>query len=130
MPCRTALLPLAALALLATCGPEPEAAADGAALYARHCAACHGPAATGGAAAGAPDLTRLAARNGSVFPETRVMSVIDGYTRRDQHGAHMPEFGTLLDEDKMLWQPPEGGAAVPTPRALVALATYLETLQR
>ncbi len=127
MPCRTALLPLA---LLAACGPEPEAAADGAVLYARHCAACHGPAATGGATAGAPDLTRLAARNGGAFPETRVMSLIDGYTRTDQHGARMPEFGALLAGDRMLWQPPEGGAAVPTPRALVALAAYLETLQR
>jgi len=130
MPCRTAFLPLAALALLAACGPEPEAVSDGAALFARHCAVCHGSAATGGAAAGAPDLTRLAARDGGVFPETRVMSVIDGYTRRDQHGARMPEFGALLAGDRMLWQPPEGGAAVPTPRALVALAAYLETLQR
>lgn len=126
------LAPLAAVALVACSdGRAPE----GRALYLDHCAACHGSAGRGDGpraatlSGGAPDLTRIAARAGGTFPEARVMSVIDGYTRRDQHGSRMPEFGALLAGRQVLWQGPEG-QPVPTPESLVALAGYLASIQR
>ena len=128
------VLILPAAALLIGCAAQwwPDAQ-RGARLFDRHCASCHARGGGPRAAAlpgGAPDLTRLAARNGGDFPMTRVMSVIDGYTRSDQHGSRMPEFGTLLEGRRLLWQPPEGGQPVPTPEALIALADHIETLQR
>jgi mono/diheme cytochrome c family protein len=59
-------------------------AIDGASLYKAYCAACHGSDATGqGPMAKAlkvppPDLTRIAERNGGMFPMARVESIIAG----------------------------------------------------
>lgn len=128
-----ALGPVAAAAALVAC--SDGRASEGHALYLEHCAACHGPAGRGDGPraetlpSGAPDLTRIASRAGGAFPEARVMSVIDGYTRRDQHGGEMPEFGALLAGRQVLWQGPEG-QPVPTPERLVALAEYLASIQR
>jgi len=128
-----ALVPAAAAAALVACADERTT--EGRALYLEHCAACHGPAGRGDGPraaslpGGAPDLSAIAARAGGSFPEARVMSVIDGYTRRDQHGGQMPEFGALLAGRTILWQPPDG-QAVPTPERLVALAEYLASIQR
>lgn len=102
--------------------------------YESHCASCHGETGRGDGilAAQLPtrpaDLTRLSAGNGGVFPATRVMSMIDGYTRQDQHGATMPEFGPLLAGDTVLWEAPDG-TVVPTPEKLLALAAYLQSIQ-
>jgi len=112
----------AGLAACTTTSPEA-----GRALFSTHCAGCHGADATG--RDGAPDLTLIAARNDGVFPEAQVMSVIDGYTRRDQHGGLMPEFGALLEGRAVLWISPDG-AEIPTPESLVALAAYLGSVQR
>lgn len=118
--------------LLASCATPPEQVAR--ADYQTYCASCHGTDATGGGPLAkeldlnAPDLTRIAARNGGEFPTTRVMSVIDGYTRADQHGSKMPEFGALL-EGKTVLVDYGDGVMTPTPAPLVALAAYLEGLQ-
>lgn len=123
----------AALAL-AGCMPAPEV--SGRADFEAFCAGCHGADAQGAgpAAAGlglaAPDLTGIAARNGGVFQRNAVMSVIDGYTRRDQHGSQMPEMGPLIEEGRLVLVPGPTGAMTPTPARLVALADYLESIQR
>lgn len=123
-----------ALAALAGCVPRPEV--SGRADFQAFCAGCHGADAQGAGpdagalAAAPPDLTRIAARNGGVFPRTRVMSVIDGYTRRDQHGSQMPEMGPLIEEGALVLVPGASGAMTPTPARLVALADYLESVQR
>ena len=125
---------LLALAGLAGCMPAPVV--TGRADFQAFCAGCHGSDAQGGSAAaagpgaGAPDLTRIAARNGGVFPRIAVMSTIDGYTRRDQHGSKMPEMGPLVEEGRLVLVPDGSGAMTPTPARLVALADYLETIQR
>ncbi|MEZ5913869.1 MAG: cytochrome C [Paracoccaceae bacterium] len=103
--------------------------------FADFCAGCHGatgrgdgPAAAGLASTPA-DLTVLSAANGGVFPRVRVMSVIDGYTRQDQHGSTMPVFGPLLEEGPLVLVETGDGIVTPTPERLVALADYVATLQ-
>lgn len=126
----------AALAVLAACQPKemPEAE-EGRRLYAENCALCHGPAGAGDGpvAAGlkpAPaDLTRISARNDGDFPRAEVLSMLDGYTRVDLPGDGMPEFGELLRGD-LIPVDVGDGRQTPTPRKLVALMEYLESIQQ
>lgn len=121
-----------AVALLAGCvqAPEQTASKD----FQTYCADCHGSDARGDGplsmqlGLNAPDLTRIRDRSDGEFPFTRVMSVIDGYTRADQHGTQMPQFGPLLEGEMVLLEY-ENGAATPTPARLIALAEYLESVQ-
>ena len=101
--------------------------------FAENCAACHGATGRGDVAAGAglsprpADLTGLAARNGGVFPTTRVMAYI---WRGEGAAAHraMPNFAGLMEGALV---PYDGGDGIdtPTPERLVALAEYLKTVQ-
>jgi mono/diheme cytochrome c family protein len=122
-----------ALAVLAGCIDEPEV--SGAQLYADNCAACHGADGTGGGPAGAdlpvapPDLTGLASRNNGVFPRDYVMSTIDGYTRDSHFGAGMPTFGDG-DLGEVVIVENQDGTGTPVPVDLLALADYLESIQR
>ena len=127
------MLPLA----LAAC-VEKEAPPTGAEDFATFCAACHGTSGTGNGPAAAglerkpADLTGLSARNGGVFPGTRVMAKIWGYTgvkpgHRDE-GSPMPQFGPLLQGDLVPYDGGDG-IATPTPVRLVGIAEYLKTLQ-
>ena len=123
-------LPVAALlvACVAESMPEPV---EGQMLFAENCTSCHGENARGGvryAGKVTPDLTRIAARNGGVFPRARVMSQIDGYGRGKLPVEKMPEFGALLSGEQV---PVEvDGTLTPTPRSLAALLFYLESIQR
>ncbi|WP_255449617.1 c-type cytochrome [Shimia ponticola] len=116
-------------ALVAACSMTTETGLDadrGAQLYAQECAACHGADAKGGEIG--PDLTGLSARNGGVFPRDFVMSTIDGYARGSGHANPMPIFGdggmgpTVVVET-------EDGQGTPVPAELLALTTFLETVQ-
>ncbi len=145
------VLPLAAalagLAALVACDASDRAAApagaelagmpdalEGRRLFVEYCAACHGADATGGGpiagstARPPADLTRIAVRNGGAFPTARVLSAIDGYARSGPSGPTMPEFGELLSGDPVPYDSGDGIAS-PTPRRLVALVEYLETVQ-
>lgn len=123
------LLPVSAI--LVACAPDimpqPDEGAD---IFARNCAACHGARAEGGEIlqgnAVAPDLTRIAARNGGTFPEAEVLSKIDGYGRGSAKDV-MPEFGALLEGE--LVPVDINGTLTPTPRPLAALLAYLESIQ-
>lgn len=119
---------------LAACAPEPQV--TGRALYDQYCVSCHGaegrgdgPAAAGLARRPA-DLTGISARNGGVFPLVRVMSVIDGYTRRDDLTSVMPELGVALQQGPLVMLETGDGVTTPTPGNLVALAEYLRAIQR
>jgi mono/diheme cytochrome c family protein len=107
--------------------PQPD---EGAEIFARSCAACHGYRAEGGkellGGQVAPDLTRIAARNGGTFPEAQVLSQIDGYGRGKASDV-MPEFGSLLEGE--LVPVDIDGTLTPTPRPLAALLAYLESIQ-
>lgn len=126
---------LAAIAALSACMPEDEMP-SGAGLYGEYCAACHGADARGtGELAGrvgvpVPDLTKLSARNGGVFPLVRVMNKVDGYRRGSAPGHPvMPEMGYLM-EGPMVRVDVGDGTMTPTPAKLLAIAEYLEAVQR
>ncbi|MES2540485.1 MAG: c-type cytochrome [Pseudomonadota bacterium] len=122
---------------LAAC-VERETLPSGSEDFADFCAACHGMSGKGdgeGAAAldrKPADLTRLSAKNGGVFPGTRVMAKIWGYTGvapgRQDAASPMPEFGPLLQGDLVPYDGGDG-IATPTPVRLVQIAEYLKALQ-
>ena len=60
----------------------------------------------------------------------RVMSAIDGYTRRGDRTSVMPELGVVFQEGPLVMVPTGDGVATPTPANLVALAEYLRGIQR
>jgi len=123
------LLPLALAACVAP--DEPTGRKD----FATFCAACHGSSGQGDGPAAAgldrkpADLTGLSARNNGVFPGTRVMAKIWGYTGGHDGTSPMPEFGPLLQGDLVPYDGGDGIAS-PTPKRLVAIAEYLRTLQK
>lgn len=127
---------LGAMALTAAavaCAPRPDPVAEGRTFYQEYCSGCHGtqgrgdgPAAEGLDPAPA-DLTAIAARNGGTFPAVEVMATIDGYGLRG-HADVMPVFDPLLQGPRVMFET-DDGVMTPTPRRLVALAAYLETLQ-
>ena len=112
---------------------EPEI--SGQAAFMESCAGCHGTDARGAGAVGQtldkvpPDLTGLSARNGGVFPRDYVMSTIDGLTRRPHFSPDMPEFGAGDMGDTTIVENADG-TGTPVPERLLALAEYLESLQR
>ena len=91
------------LSLAGEAASEPDAA-NGAMVYRAFCAVCHGQDAKGdGVFAPAlliapPDLTRLAANNGGVFPVFEVVARIDGRDPVLAHGGEMPLFGEAFVE--------------------------------
>ncbi len=105
---------------------------SGAELYGHFCASCHGEAGRGNGPVAkslkskVPDLTRIAARNGGVFPGERVRESIDGQRLSSVHGTRdMPVWGSELYAI---------GGEDPVRRARVAelvelLAKYLESIQ-
>jgi mono/diheme cytochrome c family protein len=128
------LFALIACVATAACIPTKEPI-SGQAAFLESCAGCHGNDARGAGEVGRtldkvpPDLTGLAARNGGVFPRDAVMSTIDGLTRRPHFSADMPEFGAGDMGDTIIVENPDG-TGTPVPERLLALADYLESLQR
>lgn len=132
-------VPLAAAAALAACLPTggiaPAAVPTGAEDFATYCVTCHGAGGRGDGPQAAAlsrrpaDLTTLAARNGGTFPTTRVMAKIWGYTG-GRDGQVMPQFAPLLDSENLVLFDGGDGIDTPTPRRLVQLGQYVETLQR
>lgn len=123
----------AAAVALAGCMEEPQV--TGAMAFAEDCAACHGGDGRGGGPLAAqigvtvPDLTTLAVRSGGTFPRDEVMTVIDGYVRGDHFSDVMPEFGRA-DMGPVVMVEMQEGLATPVPERLLALADYLERIQR
>ena len=129
---RAAILMIVALS---ACVPQGRASEETTAAedYAAYCSGCHGAGGRGDGdlaadLAKAPaDLTLLSRRNKAVFPTTRVMAQIWGYSGAKARGI-MPDFGPMLEGETV---PYDGGDGIetPTPVRLVALAEYLKTLQ-
>lgn len=113
---------------------QTGSAEAGAILFTENCAACHGADALGDGPAASglstqpPDLTRIADRRDGVWPVLEVMSIIDGYTRVANPRADMPILSALT-EGPMITVDTGNGLTAQTPANLVAVATYLETIQ-
>jgi len=127
---------VAGVLALAGCVEQADTSVEaGAMAFAENCASCHGVDGRGSGSFGRqlinepPDLTILSAANGGVFPRNEVASTIDGYARGDHFSAAMPEFGagdlgpTVIVEN-------DDGTGTPIPAELLALVTYLESIQR
>lgn len=118
--------------ILVACIPTPEV---GRANYDDNCAACHGLSGQGDGPNAAnlnpnpANLTILSARNGGEFPQSHVMSVIDGYARSDQSNDLMPEFGKFIHGPTTLVDTGDG-VLTPAPEWLASVADYLQTLQQ
>jgi mono/diheme cytochrome c family protein len=123
---------LAGFAALMGC--VPAKVAQPSADYAQYCADCHGATGQGDGPSAAgltpnpTNLAQLSAQNGGVFPTTRVMAQIWGYSGGKGHGV-MPQFAPMMDGALVLY---DGGDGIetPTPERLVALAEYLKQLQQ
>ena len=115
MPLLRAATPhLLALALmLCACGGAAprsyeQRLADGRQLYEDYCIACHGADGSGGVIAPylsppPPDLRRIAARRGGVFPHGQVEDWIDGRDPIASHGTReMPVWGKSFREETEL----------------------------
>ncbi|MBP0483393.1 c-type cytochrome [Sagittula salina] len=112
--------------------PGPQ---DGQVLFMENCAVCHGEDGKGSGPMARrlqkppKDLTLIELRHGDRFPRAKIMSIIDGYARSDMTGPGMPEFGALLEGDLVPFDSGDG-KLTPTPRKLVALLEYLQTIQQ
>ncbi len=79
-------------------------AASGAALYDNHCAGCHGTDGRGAGPAAAdlnaplPDLSKMAVRNGGIFPEVRFYRAVTGdHGMPSAHGSpDSPVWGDVF----------------------------------
>lgn len=107
--------------LSALVGDKRLEPAEGAELFAVHCALCHGRNGEGGGAVSSQlmwnpaDLTRIATRSEGEFPESKVFELI---ARRDPLGNHqspeMPRWGKFWKDDAKI----------------DALVAYLRTIQQ
>lgn len=100
------------------------------------CVACHGDTGAGNGWAAEhlekrpADLTTISKRNNGEFPTIAVMGTIDGYSRRLHGNMTMPEFGPMLQAGDLVLLETGPGVFTPTPERLIALASYIETLQK
>ncbi len=112
--------------------PAPAFVSQGADLYQRYCASCHGLGARGDGPVAAslrtppPDLTAIAARRGGSFPAGEIASWIDGRFEPGAHGTReMPVWGIALRNAL-----PDTGLEQEIVRGQIdMLVDYLRTLQ-
>ena len=107
-----------------------QARFSGSGDFQAYCSSCHGTGAKGdGIIAKSlpkrpPDLTQLANRNNGVFPEERVVKMIDGRSDTTTHsGADMPKWGEVFAKSS------ESPGADATAERIKAMAQYLATIQ-
>ena len=126
----SAALLMAASLTAANPGSHPKSRASGKALFANHCASCHGADAKGaGPAAIAlkvqpPDLTALAKVNSGKFPYERVRKSITGDGALAAHGSReMPTWGAMF-------LAMNGVNEKDTERRIADLTDYIKSLQK
>ncbi|ATJ81931.1 c-type cytochrome [Halomonas beimenensis] len=131
---------LSGLALsLAAMSASAQQVGVGQAEFESSCASCHGLDGKGGGpyaellTVSVPDLTRLQASNGGVFPFERVYQVIDGREEVRAHGPRdMPIWGDRYNADALemgLVGEMMMGREAYTRSRILALIAYLSTLQ-
>lgn len=108
---------------------------EGAALYMKHCATCHGIDMDGnGPMAGVlvikPDnLLTLSQENGGAFPLVRVIKRIDGRDPLVSHGSPMPVYGDFFEGVDVTLKAPTG-QPIMTSQSVVELVAFLQSVQQ
>ncbi|MEJ6395092.1 cytochrome c [Gymnodinialimonas sp. 2305UL16-5] len=129
----TSLRSVLVLLLLAASPAMAQNIASGAALYADHCAVCHGTGLLGDGPMAEvlvippPNLRRIEAESG-FFPRVGVAGLIDGRDPLAAHGGDMPIFGRIFGDFNEVMTSP-GGQTVLTSQQVVDLVDFLETQQ-
>ena len=102
-------------------------------LYQVSCSGCHGREACGDGPVSpfltvkVPDLTRISARRGGVFPEDEIFRIIDGQADLRSHGPrHMPVWGYEFFGDG----PDDEAAHRQASDMVQRLVEYLRSIQR
>lgn len=97
------------------------------------CSGCHGREARGDGPVSSfltvevPDLTRIAARRGGVFPEEEIFKIVDGQADLRSHGPrHMPVWGYEFFGD----DPDDEVAHRQASDVVKGLVEYLRSIQR
>jgi mono/diheme cytochrome c family protein len=133
VPTLRALTVLAVAVLGLACASQTVVAQPGgAALFARHCASCHGPVGEGDGPVATiiqvavPNLRTLRTRSQGTFPRDAVMRYIDGRSLPAAHGDRlMPVWG-----DSFAGTAADSDANEATARATItAITDYIEQLQ-
>jgi mono/diheme cytochrome c family protein len=123
---------LAVPSLVAAAEPDPRIA-GGQENYVRMCASCHGASGRGDGPIAEDlrvppaDLTAIKKRSGGVFPDPKIIEIIDGRRRVRAHGPRdMPVWGKRLELD--LGTPQQGTEAAVRGEMLL-LVEYLKSIQ-
>lgn len=107
---------------------------EGALLFERHCATCHGIDGKGKGPMAAvlliqpTDLSALSAANDGAFPTLRVVRRIDGRDPLVSHGSPMPVYGDFFEGDGAALQTASGQPLM-TSRAIADLVAFLKDIQ-
>lgn len=129
------------LAALAAGGPQgPDSvegakAAYGKTIYRVYCASCHGVDGAGDGKLAQylnvkpADLTRVEVRNGGVFPEERLVRIIDGREDVAGHSADMPVWGDAFQKTDALENEPPEVREAEVARKIESLIAYLRSIQ-
>ena len=130
MKWRTVAVVIVAVGALAAVHPRAQQQPySGQGDYQVYCSSCHGPDGRGDGAIAKSlkmrpsNLTQLAKRNDGVFPEARVVKVIDGRHAELHANTDMPAWGEVFAKAS------ESPGAEQAAARIDVLVKYLETLQ-
>ncbi len=126
---------LPVLMFCAASAVQAQEASEGAMIYERYCATCHGLDAKGQGPM-APslvvqpsDLTTLSQRNEGDFPLTRVVTRIDGRDPLISHGSDMPVFGDFFEGVQNVPLKTASGQPMLVSVPIADLVAYLRAVQ-
>lgn len=104
--------------------------------YLNYCAACHGPDARGDGTLGeflniaVPDLTRLSKLNAGIFPEEKVVEVIDGRADVKVHGMRdMPVWGDWFNREAASSDTSKAARELVVNDRIASLVNYIKSIQ-
>jgi len=108
---------------------------EGARLFQRNCATCHGLDAKGGGPTASvlilqpTDLTQLQRENDDKFPLKRAIWRIDGRDPIVSHGSPMPVYGDFF-EGRDVSLKTSSGQPIMTSQPVADLVAWLQTIQQ